>query len=372
MTVVNINLKNVGSSTSSIDSVTFYSPVYRDGATTSELVSTAEENVPLVDGIATVDLIPGPVRVHFKVRGIADTVAKDGIVPDSGPVSLNAVLQGSLNYTPGIINEAVEAINTALDDALGEVAGAVNYALDDRVTPIEEALTEQLFWESPPGSGLYEIGFEDTLTPRHDGLILYDTFSRVEAELVGSTPDVGAPWSGSSGGWSSDGSVARSSGVSGSISTDASEKNIKLETRLHVTADSGIAQVIRLYLGATTQTAGNGYMASVNIANTGFLAISPYTTLEGVSTRIGDQITGFGLGFPTGGSAIVDLVIEIDALNVKTTATGPNGIPVESTGFLTEAQYGLLGTWAVLRSATDNTDGFAFDSIKVTTAPYPH
>ena len=129
MTVVNINLKNVGSGTSPIDSVTFYSPVYRDGATTSELVSTAEENVPLVDGVAAVDLIPGPVRVHFRVKGIADTVAKDGIVPDSGPVSLNAVLQDSLNYTPGLINSTLDEVNAALASAID----AVEQAVDDEL-----------------------------------------------------------------------------------------------------------------------------------------------------------------------------------------------------------------------------------------------
>lgn len=130
MTVVNINLKNVGSGTSSIDSVTFYSPVYRDGATSSELVSTAEHHVLLVNGVGAADLAPGPVRVHFRVKGIADTVAKDGIVPDSGPVSLNDVIRGSFTYTPGIINGAVEAVNTALDNALDEVAGAVAAEVD--------------------------------------------------------------------------------------------------------------------------------------------------------------------------------------------------------------------------------------------------
>ena len=268
-----------------------------------------------------------------------------------------------------------------VDDVAGAasvdyVQGAVDVAIDGLVAPLEEAVeatrTSRIFWESPPGSGLWEIGFEDTLNPRHDGLILYDTFSRVEAELVGSTPDVGIPWAGRAGYWSSDGSVARSSGESGVLSTDTSEKSMKLEARLHITAESGVAQSIRFYLGATTQTATNGYMVPVSISNTGFFSISPYTTIGGESARIGDPITGTGIGLSSGDSGTVDLAIEIDTQNVKVTATGPNGIPVESTGFLTEAQYGLLGTWAALHSATPVTDGFAVDSMKITTAPYPH
>lgn len=122
MTVVNINLKNVGSNTSPIDSVTFYSPVYRDGTTTSELVSTAEQHVYLVNGVGSVNLAPGPVRVRFAVRGIADTVAKDGIVPNDGPVSLNDVIRGSLTYTPAIV-----------DTILASVSDRVANEMDNRI-----------------------------------------------------------------------------------------------------------------------------------------------------------------------------------------------------------------------------------------------
>lgn len=139
MTVVNINLKNVGSNTSPVDSVTFYSPVYRDGVTNNELVSTAEQHVPLVDGVATVDLIPGPVRVHFRVKGIADTVAKDGIVPDSGPVTLNAVIKDSLNYTPGIINSALAEVDAALASAISAVEQAVDDELGEAVQTAVDA-----------------------------------------------------------------------------------------------------------------------------------------------------------------------------------------------------------------------------------------
>ena len=145
MTVVNINLKNVGSNTSPIDSVTFYSPVYRDGATNNELVSTAEENVPLVDGVAAVDLTPGPVRVHFKVKGIADTVAKDGIVPDSGPVSLNEVIKESFTYTPAVVSDSLKVLNDERDQMIADIVEAAEQSIEaaeqansvDRVAALE-------------------------------------------------------------------------------------------------------------------------------------------------------------------------------------------------------------------------------------------
>lgn len=107
MTVVNINLKNVGSGTNPVDKVIFYSPVYRDGATSGEMVSTAEQHVYLVNGVGTVNLAPGPVRVRFAVRGVVDTIPKEGIVPNDGPVTLNAVIENSFTYTPPVVSEVI-------------------------------------------------------------------------------------------------------------------------------------------------------------------------------------------------------------------------------------------------------------------------
>lgn len=138
MTLVNINLKNVGSGTNPVDKVIFYSPVYRDGADSSELISTAEYAVSLVNGVGSINLAPGPVRVRFSVKGIADTVAKEGIVPNSGTVSLNKVIEGSFTYTPAITNEALKKITTAKNNALGEVAGAVESEVDKIIAIGEE------------------------------------------------------------------------------------------------------------------------------------------------------------------------------------------------------------------------------------------
>lgn len=138
MTLVKIDLKNVGSGTNPVDKVIFYSPVYRDGTTSSELISTAEYAVPLVNGVGSINLAPGPVRVRFSVKGIADTVAKEGIVPNSGTVSLNKVIEGSFTYTPAITNEALKKITTAKNNALGEVAGAVESEVDKIIAIGEE------------------------------------------------------------------------------------------------------------------------------------------------------------------------------------------------------------------------------------------
>ena len=226
-------------------------------------------------------------------------------------------------------------------------------------------------WYTAENGWRHTINSEGDITPAHDGVIVEDNFNRVEAELYGSTPDVGAPWAGRTGAWSSDGSVARSSGGSGALTVDTNTKNMRIDARLHITAESDVAQSIRFCLGSTTQIAQNGYMVSLNLTNAGGFLIYPYTVFEGTSTRIGDQITGTGLGLLPGSSGIVDLIIEIDIQNVKVTATGPNGIPVESVGLLTEGQYGSLGTWAGLHSISDVASGFAVDSMKITTAPQP-
>lgn len=109
MPLVNINLKNVGYGANPVDKVIFYSPVYRDGTNSSELISTAEEHVYLANGVGAVNLAPGPVRVRFSVRGIADTVAKDGIVPETGPVTLNKVIENDLTYSPPVVSEVIAA-----------------------------------------------------------------------------------------------------------------------------------------------------------------------------------------------------------------------------------------------------------------------
>lgn len=122
MTTVNIDLKNIGNGTNTIDKVIFYSPVYRDGANSGEMVSTAEQHVYLVNGVGTVNLAPGPVRVRFAVRGIADTVPKEGIVPNDGPVELAKVLENDMTYTPPVVSAVIAARDVTLQAKADTIA----------------------------------------------------------------------------------------------------------------------------------------------------------------------------------------------------------------------------------------------------------
>lgn len=57
MTTVNINITNIASSNHPDDRVVFYSPANRNEQ--GVIISTAVQEVPLANGVGTVDLVPG-------------------------------------------------------------------------------------------------------------------------------------------------------------------------------------------------------------------------------------------------------------------------------------------------------------------------
>ena len=95
MTTINIDITNIASSTGPDDRLIFYAPHFRE-STTGTVISTSPEPVQLVNGIATVELEPGPVMVRFECQGIADTGEKQGAVPDTETATLIDVLGLSL------------------------------------------------------------------------------------------------------------------------------------------------------------------------------------------------------------------------------------------------------------------------------------
>lgn len=113
MTLVNINIKNIASETYPDDLVIFRSPTFRESPS-GGITSTAETAVPLVKGIGSKELTPGPVVVVFQCRGISDTRPKSGTVPDAGPVSIEDVIAGAFEYTPEVVNNALETIKGAV------------------------------------------------------------------------------------------------------------------------------------------------------------------------------------------------------------------------------------------------------------------
>ncbi|MDO5374228.1 MAG: hypothetical protein Q4F10_12310 [Corynebacterium glutamicum] len=183
MTLVNIDIRNVASETHPDDRVVFYSPTLRE-APGGGLVSTAEQVVPLVDGVGEIDLTPGPVTVTFQCRGISDTRPKSGTVPDTGPVDIADVIDNALVYSPEVVgaaqaakNESVEAAREAqafseatLKAAQEAGASATEASASRNVAMAAQARAEAAAWkaelttvgvnvvETPPLSGLWIIG----------------------------------------------------------------------------------------------------------------------------------------------------------------------------------------------------------------------
>lgn len=123
MTIVNVDVTDVAGKFGPNDKIIFYSPVYREGAS-GEIISTAQSVFSLAEGPSTVDLAPGPVRIKFKVQGIADIRDKEGVVPATGPVDLADIIEGSFSYTPPVVNDA----QAARDRAIQAASDAEGYA----------------------------------------------------------------------------------------------------------------------------------------------------------------------------------------------------------------------------------------------------
>ena len=91
MTLVNINLVDLGGEPSPGDYVTVWSPAFRGSG--DRLVSTAVVRVPLHEGVGQVDLQPGEAHIRFHCRDLHSEYTLT--VPQSGPVSLGTILGGT-------------------------------------------------------------------------------------------------------------------------------------------------------------------------------------------------------------------------------------------------------------------------------------
>ncbi|MCK2200471.1 SGNH/GDSL hydrolase family protein [Corynebacterium callunae] len=120
MTTVSIDITNIASSTHPDDRVVFYSPNVRNEQ--GVIISTAVQEVPLTDGVGTVDLVPGSVVVRFECLGIADTKEKPGWVPEGDQVTLADVI---MEWTPALADQAILAILAAKENAIAEVDAEV-------------------------------------------------------------------------------------------------------------------------------------------------------------------------------------------------------------------------------------------------------
>ncbi|ATW62937.1 tail spike protein [Corynebacterium phage phi674] len=129
MTLVKIDIRNVASETHPDDRVLLRSATLRE-ASGGGLISTAETSITLVDGVGEVELAPGSVVVNFQCRGISDTRAKSGTVPDEGTVDIAEVIEEGLTFTPPVVNRALDLIRSERDHLLTDMETTVSEAVE--------------------------------------------------------------------------------------------------------------------------------------------------------------------------------------------------------------------------------------------------
>ena len=102
MTQLLINVVDISGGTHPDDKVRLWAPQHRaDG---ERVVSTSPVDVKLVDGQATVNVLPGPARVQIMTRGVVDSAAKRVTIPDEASVTLRAVIEDGLEWEPEVIS----------------------------------------------------------------------------------------------------------------------------------------------------------------------------------------------------------------------------------------------------------------------------
>lgn len=204
-----------------------------------------------------------------------------------------------------------------------------------------------------------------TYIPADSGQVVNDTFSRTVADLVGSSPDEGPVWQGTAARWSADGAVATASG-SGNLTTDAGSKDLTVTVTLSlVTAQTGSDQNHRYYIAATNSTGADGIWPYLTINGTGDLLGGMYKTLGGTSTSAGSvNAAELGVAARSDTPQTVTVELSIAIQNVTCKFTGPGGLTKTLTTTITEAQYGALGTWAVLK-ALNAAPGLRLDSVSI-------
>ncbi|MFP7366278.1 glycosyl hydrolase family 28-related protein [Corynebacterium callunae] len=139
MTTVKIDIKTMGATTHPDDRVVMHAPEVR-ARIGGGLVSTAPLEVPLVDGVATLENVePGPMLIRFECLGIADTMEKLGIVPDSGVWTLDEIISGKLTWTPPVVSEGLQKIIDQMNLALDSVGSAVEGEMGGLIRSAESA-----------------------------------------------------------------------------------------------------------------------------------------------------------------------------------------------------------------------------------------
>lgn len=129
MTLVTIDLGDVAGGHDPDDHVIIRAAAFRE-AQGGGVTSTAEVKIPLVDGVGQAEVVPGPVVVSFRCQAVADTREKRGVVPEAGPVGIEEVIGEAFEYTPPVVNRALDTIRAERDEVLGEMVVTVHEVVE--------------------------------------------------------------------------------------------------------------------------------------------------------------------------------------------------------------------------------------------------
>ena len=80
MTLLEINLTDVLSETDPDDRVVVWAPAFREGPD-GQLVGPRQKAIPLVDGVGSDEVVPGPLMVQVRCKAMSDTLPREVVVP---------------------------------------------------------------------------------------------------------------------------------------------------------------------------------------------------------------------------------------------------------------------------------------------------
>lgn len=189
--------------------------------------------------------------------------------------------------------------------------------------------------------------------------MLHENFNRTAADLVGTSPQIGNPWTGNAARWSANGSVASAS-AGGALVSDVGQKEATVTATLRVvTTGTGSNQLYRIYAAAASSVTAAGLWAGITITPTGTLIAVLWQTVGSTSTNLGTCAIDANANSATPQTVTVVLSL------VGTTATLDCGSGA-TTATLTSGDVAGLSTRVGVYAGSSVTSGFTVDSIIAT------
>ncbi|WP_281712339.1 SGNH/GDSL hydrolase family protein [Dermacoccus nishinomiyaensis] len=189
------------------------------------------------------------------------------------------------------------------------------------------------------------------------GIVLDDAFTTA-GEIVGSSPQSGSKWTGTTGVWTSDGAVATSI-AAGAIFSDMASRDGTLTVSVNVTtAKPASTRSLRFYWGSA--------MMSITLTTSGAMLIQPWTsTTSTTSLAPGQSVAGFNAAATSPQVATFTLKVAIQQVTVTATCGGQT---TSASGTMSESDYASQGTKVGLASVAPGADyPFTLDSVHAQT-----